>query len=79
MAKGRKVQGGRILLQGTVNVQLCVIRIAVKVSIVFPNDCWGLLHGTEGVLPGNYTHLEYRERLEKLYALSHTGADKYDP
>uniref|UniRef100_A0A8C7WGZ3 ADP-ribosylarginine hydrolase n=1 Tax=Oncorhynchus mykiss TaxID=8022 RepID=A0A8C7WGZ3_ONCMY len=45
--------------------------------------CWGLLHGTEGVLPGNYTHLEYRERLEssaeKLYALSHTGADKYDP
>uniref|UniRef100_A0A8C8C911 ADP-ribosylarginine hydrolase n=1 Tax=Oncorhynchus tshawytscha TaxID=74940 RepID=A0A8C8C911_ONCTS len=45
--------------------------------------CWGLLHGTEGVPPGNYTHLEYRERLkssaEKLYALSHTGGDKYDP
>ncbi|KAK6329200.1 ADP-ribosylarginine hydrolase isoform X1 [Coregonus clupeaformis] len=45
--------------------------------------CWGLLHGTEGVPPGNYTHLEYRERLEssaeKLYALSHRGGDKYDP
>ncbi|KAM9561816.1 LOW QUALITY PROTEIN: ADP-ribosylarginine hydrolase [Salvelinus alpinus] len=37
----------------------------------------------EGVPPGNYTHLEYKERLEssaeKLYALSHTGGDKYDP
>ncbi|XP_017294505.1 protein ADP-ribosylarginine hydrolase-like [Kryptolebias marmoratus] len=36
--------------------------------------CWGLLHGTEGVPKGNYSNLEYRERLERcaeqLYALS---------
>uniref|UniRef100_A0A8C7GII3 ADP-ribosylarginine hydrolase n=1 Tax=Oncorhynchus kisutch TaxID=8019 RepID=A0A8C7GII3_ONCKI len=40
--------------------------------------CWGLLHGTEGVPPGNYTHLEYRERLKRenvntpIYTRSHS-------
>ncbi|KAL7870008.1 hypothetical protein AOLI_G00139960 [Acnodon oligacanthus] len=37
--------------------------------------CWGLLYGTEGVPPGNYNYLEYRDRLEnsaeRLYELSH--------
>ncbi|KAL6474911.1 hypothetical protein MHYP_G00159510 [Metynnis hypsauchen] len=37
--------------------------------------CWGLLYGTEGVPPCNYSNLEYRDRLEKsaeeLYKLSH--------
>ncbi|TKS89866.1 [Protein ADP-ribosylarginine] hydrolase [Collichthys lucidus] len=37
--------------------------------------CWGLLYGTQGVPEGNYSNLEYRERLERsaeqLYALSH--------
>lgn len=36
--------------------------------------CWGLLYGTHGVPEGNYSNLEYRERLEhsaeQLYALS---------
>ncbi|XP_068160909.1 ADP-ribosylarginine hydrolase [Antennarius striatus] len=36
---------------------------------------WGLLYGTQGVPTGNYSKLEYRDRLErsaeKLYALSH--------
>ncbi|XP_059180825.1 ADP-ribosylarginine hydrolase isoform X1 [Centropristis striata] len=37
--------------------------------------CWGLLYGTQGVPEGNYSNLEYRDRLERsaeqLYALSH--------
>ncbi|KAL7857390.1 hypothetical protein SRHO_G00162890 [Serrasalmus rhombeus] len=37
--------------------------------------CWGLLYGTEGVPPGNYNYLEYRDRLEnsavRLFELSH--------
>ncbi|XP_056286566.1 ADP-ribosylarginine hydrolase isoform X2 [Pseudoliparis swirei] len=37
--------------------------------------CWGLLYGTRGVPEGNYSNLEYRDRLERsaeqLYALSH--------
>lgn len=37
--------------------------------------CWGLLYGTQGVPEGNYSNLEYRDRLEhsaeQLYALSH--------
>ncbi|KAI4898527.1 hypothetical protein NFI96_027909, partial [Prochilodus magdalenae] len=37
--------------------------------------CWGLLYGTEGVPPCNYSSLEYRDRLEisaeQLYKLSH--------
>ncbi|MEQ2172611.1 hypothetical protein GOODEAATRI_022914 [Goodea atripinnis] len=37
--------------------------------------CWGLLYGTKGVPRGNYSKLEYRDRLERsarqLYALSH--------
>ncbi|KAK2818837.1 hypothetical protein Q5P01_024398 [Channa striata] len=40
--------------------------------------CWGLLYGTQGVPKGNYSHLEYRDRLKKsaelLYALSHREA-----
>ncbi|XP_031698752.1 ADP-ribosylarginine hydrolase [Anarrhichthys ocellatus] len=37
--------------------------------------CWGLLYGNRGVPEGNYSNLEYRDRLERsaeqLYALSH--------
>lgn len=37
--------------------------------------CWGLLYGTHGVPEGNYSNLEYRDRLERsaeqLYTLSH--------
>ncbi|KAM8877831.1 ADP-ribosylhydrolase ARH1-like [Synchiropus picturatus] len=37
--------------------------------------CWGLLCGTKGVPEGNFSSLEYRERLERcaeqLYVLSH--------
>ncbi|PWA16693.1 hypothetical protein CCH79_00017496 [Gambusia affinis] len=37
--------------------------------------CWGLLYGTNGIPEGNYSNLEYRDRLERcaeqLYALSH--------
>lgn len=36
--------------------------------------CWGVLYGTQGVPEGNYSNLEYRDRLERcaeqLYALS---------
>ncbi|KAF3702357.1 [Protein ADP-ribosylarginine] hydrolase [Channa argus] len=36
--------------------------------------CWGVLYGIQGVPEGNYSNLEYRDRLEhsakKLYALS---------
>ncbi|MBN3307655.1 ADPRH hydrolase, partial [Amia calva] len=44
-------------------------------TAVVAGCCWGLLHGLEGVPPGNYCHLEYRDRIEQaatlLYALSH--------
>ncbi|XP_061823785.1 ADP-ribosylarginine hydrolase isoform X1 [Nerophis lumbriciformis] len=37
--------------------------------------CWGLLYGTQGVPEGNYSNLEYKDRLrrsgEMLYSLSH--------
>ncbi|XP_053721470.1 ADP-ribosylhydrolase ARH1-like isoform X2 [Synchiropus splendidus] len=37
--------------------------------------CWGLLYGTKGVPKGNFSSVEYRERLERcaeqLYVLSH--------
>ncbi|CAJ0966980.1 unnamed protein product [Ranitomeya imitator] len=33
---------------------------------VIAGSCWGALHGLTGVPEGNYSHLEYRERMEAV-------------